>query len=180
MADFKQLVEHYSKSYTIKDVREQKPSLAFLRVGKDEAVHLIRDLQETAGYTHLSFLTAIDWIEKGHFTLTYMLHNYAARHSIGVHVNIERQPAEMESIHQLWAQAATYQRELREMYGIRFPGSPRLDDDFCLEGWDDIPPMRREFDTVKYSQERFFDRPGRASEDPRAHMQQILYPTHKD
>jgi NADH-quinone oxidoreductase subunit C len=180
MADFTQVVERYAKSYSITEVREQKPTLGFLKVPKDQAARLIRELQQDAGYTHLAFLTAIDYIERGHFTLTYMLHNHDTTHTLGVHVDIDREPAEMESIHTLWAQAATYQRELREMYGIRFPGSPRLDEDFCLEGWDDIPPMRKEFDTVKYSQERFLERPGRASEDPRAHMQTIMWPSHKD
>ena len=27
----------------------------------------------------------------------------------------------------------------------------RVDEDFMLEGWDDMPPMRRDFDTAKYS-----------------------------
>jgi NADH-quinone oxidoreductase subunit C len=62
------------------------------------------------------------------------------------------------------------------MYGIRFPGSPRLDEDFCLEGWDQIPPMRREFDTKKFSEERFGHREGRSSEVPRDHMKVELYP----
>ncbi|WP_416208189.1 NADH-quinone oxidoreductase subunit C [Halomonas sp.] len=34
------------------------------------------------------------------------------------------------------------QRELKEMFGIDFPGSPRVDEPFVLESWDDIPPMR--------------------------------------
>jgi NADH-quinone oxidoreductase subunit C len=62
------------------------------------------------------------------------------------------------------------------MYGINFPGSPRLDEDFCLEGWDQIPPMRREFDTKAFSEERFGHREGRHSEVPRVHMKMELYP----
>jgi hypothetical protein len=33
---------------------------------------------------------------------------------------------------------------------------------------------------VAYSRDRFFDREGRLSEDPRQHMKQIMYPTHSD
>ena len=40
--------------------------------------------------------------------------------------------------------------------------------------------MRKEFDTVAYSEERFFNREGRLSEDPRTVMRQIMYPTHTD
>jgi len=174
------LIDRLSAHFTLSEVREQKPGLLLLKVPRKDAVQFIRDLRDGENYTHLNFLTAIDYIEQGIFTLTYMLHNYANHQGIAVHVDIERERAEMDSIHKLWAQAATYQRELREMFGIRFPGSPGLDDDFCLEGWDQIPPMRKEFDTLAFSQERFHTREGRASEDPREHMRQIMYPTHSD
>ena len=62
------------------------------------------------------------------------------------------------------------------MYGIDFPGSPRVDESFILEGWDDIPPMRREFDTKKYSEEIFFPREGRETNDPEEYMKKKLYP----
>ena len=174
------LITRLSGHYEIKEIKTQKPGLLLLKVSKEDALQFIRELRDGGGYTHLAFLTAIDYIEQGFFTLTYMLQNHTSHHSIGVHVDIDREQAEMVSIHELWAQAATYQRELREMFGIRFPGSPRLDEDFCLEGWDDIPPMRREFDTVAYSEQRFFNREGRLSEDPRQHMKQIMYPIHSD
>ncbi|MBN2781385.1 MAG: NADH-quinone oxidoreductase subunit C, partial [Candidatus Marinimicrobia bacterium] len=79
-------------------------------------------------------------------------------------------------IHHLWKQAATYQRELKEMFGIDFPGSPRIDEPFILEGWQDIPPYRRDFDTKKYSEETYFPRPGRTTHDPADYMKQKLYP----
>ena len=175
-----ELLAAFARNFSISEIHEQKPELTLFKVPKEQAVRLLRELRDDAGYTHLAFLTNIDYIERGVFTLTYMLHNYAARHSIGMHVDLDRNHAEMESIHNLWAQAATYQRELREMYGIRFPGSPRLDDDFCLEGWDQIPPMRKEFDTAAFSLERFYSREGRGTEDPREHMKQQMYPTHTD
>jgi NADH-quinone oxidoreductase subunit C len=82
----------------------------------------------------------------------------------------------MTSIHTLWAQAWTYQRELYELWGITFPGSPRLEEDFVLEGWDEIPPMRKEFDTVEYCQRTFVSRDGRESQNPREHMAEIIFP----
>ena len=69
-----------------------------------------------------------------------------------------------------------YQRELRELWGISFPGSPRLEEDFCLEGWDDIPPMRREFNTVEFCERTFVSRDGRATVNPREHMHEVIFP----
>ena len=95
---------------------------------------------------------------------------------IGVRLMLPRDGASMDSIHDLWPTAATYQRELREMFGIDFPGSPRVDEDFILEGWVDIPPYRREFDTLKYAEETYLERSGRETHDPAEHMKQKLYP----
>ena len=173
----KALIEKLERDFEVSEVAEQKPGLTFCKVDREMAETLIRELRDREGFTHLAFLTAVDYIEKGIFTLTYMLHNYDTKASIGLHVDLERENASMTSIHRLWGQAATYQRELREMFGIRFPGSPRLDDDFCLEGWDEIPPMRREFDTLKYSEETFGNRDGRASEEPRERMHEVMFPT---
>jgi NADH-quinone oxidoreductase subunit C len=82
----------------------------------------------------------------------------------------------METIHDLWPTAATYQRELREMFGIQFPGSPGVNDDFILEGWTGMPPYRRDFDTKRFSEENYNHRPGRETRDPANYMKQQLYP----
>jgi len=170
------MLERLQRDFGVSDITERHPGMVTLKVHREYAERLIRELRDREAYTHLNFITCIDYIEDDIFTLVYMLHNYATKSTLGVHVNISREEAEMTSIHTLWAQAWTYQRELREMYGISFPGSPRLDEDFCLEGWDQIPPMRREFDTKKFSEERFGHREGRSSEQPRQHMKVELYP----
>jgi len=170
------MLERLQRDFNISDITERKSRLTTFNVKKHSAETLLRELRDREGYTHLNFMTCIDYIEDEIFTLVYMLHNYDKKYSLGIHVNISRDNEEMISIHTLWAQAWTYQRELREMYGIRFPGSPRVDEDFCLEGWDQIPPMRREFDTKKFSEERFGHRAGRQSEEPRQHMKVEIYP----
>jgi NADH-quinone oxidoreductase subunit C len=170
------LLDDLQRRFAIGEVRHSRPRQVFFKVAQDRAVNLIRELKERHGYSHLAFLTAIDYIEQGVFTLTYMVHNHRDQSDIGLHLDLPRDAAEMESIHTLWAQAATYQRELFEMFGIRFPGSPRMEEEFILEGWEDMPPMRREFDTMRFSEDNFGNLEGRSSEEPREHMHQNLYP----
>lgn len=150
---------------------------SFLKVDKNRAVTLITHLKMVKGYKHLSFFTAVDQIERGVFELLYMLHNYSTNHDLCVVVEIERNDAEMESLHHLWPAMETYQRELREMYGVMFPGCPRVMENFCLEGWEEIPPMRRDFDTKKFCEETFYERPGRKTYDPTKYMKEKLYPS---
>lgn len=158
------------------DHRHQREGLDFITVPKEYAVEAITRLRDHEGFAHLVLLTAVDWLEQGQFQLTYLLNNPVKKQDLGIRVLIPRETPVMDSIHLLWGQAATYQRELHEMFGIDFPGSPRVDQPFILEGWDEMPPYRRDFDTKKYAEETYFPRPGRSSNDPTEYMKHQLYP----
>lgn len=173
---FTEIHGHLSAIFAAGDLIAQRPDLAFIELGPTHLRPALLHLRDREGFSHLVLLTAVDWLEAGQFQLTYLLCNRAARLNLGLRVRIPRDPARMESIHDLWPTATTYQRELREMFGIDFPGSPRLHEDFILEGWHEIPPYRRDFDTLKYARKAFAQRPGRETRDPATHMQQQLYP----
>jgi NADH-quinone oxidoreductase subunit C len=172
----KELLNKLDKQFGLSNVRQQRANLAFVSVDKEKVLPLATHLKTSEGYVHMVLLTAVDWKEEGEFQLTYILNHPGRKHDLGIRTRIDRDKAEMESIHHLWKQAATYQRELKEMFGITFPGSPGLDEAFFLEGWDNMPPMRREFDTKQYSEDTYFSRPGRATKDPASHMKDKLYP----
>jgi len=164
---------------TLGEFTRQRDNLAFITVERDQLRPLLAHLRDTRGFLHLVLLTAVDWIEEGQFQLTYLLCNREKQQDLGLRVFLPRENTSMESIHDLWPTAATYQRELREMFGIDFPDSPGVNDDFILEGWNNIPPYRREFDTLKYAEETYRDRPGRKTLDPAQHMKAQLYPSNK-
>jgi NADH-quinone oxidoreductase subunit C len=173
---YNRLKEHFPVTdFSVK----RDDELAFVTIATDEVRLLLRHLRDEEGFTHLVLLTAVDWIEDGLFQLTYLLCNRAKRQDIGVRVMIPRDAASMASMHELWPTIATYQRELREMFGIDFPGSPGIEREFILEGWHDKPPYRRDFDTLAYVQETYRERPGRMSIDPAQHMKEQLYPDGK-
>ena len=172
----KNIIEEIPNECLVKDVLYQRENLAFITTGDESAIPLITWLRDYKGFSHFVLLSAVDWIEDGFFQLTYFLNNPEKKIDIGVRIFILRNNAQMTSAHHLWEQIATYQREIKEMYGIDFPGSPGVDEQFFLEGWDDIPPMRREFDTKKYSEETYFPRSGRKTNDPAEYMKSKLYP----
>ncbi len=153
-----------------------RSDLAFITVPAQETVAVVSQLKERHGFAHLVFLTAVDVIERGVFRLCYMLHNPQHVCDLCIHAEISRDAPTVETIHHLWEQAATYQRELKEMFGISFPGSPRLDEPFILEGWNDLPPMRRDFDTKEYSERTYFPRPGREKHSTADTLKRKLYP----
>jgi NADH-quinone oxidoreductase subunit C len=174
------LYENLQQRYELGELTVQRNDLVFITVPSEHLASLLLHLRDGENFTHLVLLTAVDWIEQNQFQLTYLINNRERAVDLGLRVMIPRDEPIMESIHPLWPTAATYQRELKEMFGIDFPGSPRLDEDFILEGWTDIPPYRRDFDTLKYSQKHFIERPGRVTIDPETHMKQLLYPEQED
>ncbi len=171
-----QIIQDIESRYTIADKEIRRNNLCFITVVKLQAISLVTYLRDYQGYSALTLLTAVDWIEEGKFQLTYLLNNPSTRTEIGVRVMIDRENATMENAHHLWKSLQTYQRELKETFGIDFPGSSRIDENFILEGWDNIPPYRRDFDTKKYSEETYFPRPGRKTNDPATYMKSKLYP----
>ncbi len=162
--------------FPVGELTLQRPNLGFVTVPQSHLRATLLHLRDLENFTHLVLLTAVDWLEEGQFQLTYLLNDRLGCRDLGVRVMIARDVASMDSIHDVWPTAATYQRELREMFGIDFPGSPRIEEDFILEGWNDIPPYRRDFDTKKYAEASFSQRPGRQTHDPASHMKQQLYP----
>jgi NADH-quinone oxidoreductase subunit C len=171
-----QIYAQLKDRFQLGEMDGRRPNLAFITVPREQLRALLLHLRDREGFTHLVILTAVDWIEDGVFQLTYLIGDRERAHDLGLRVLLPRDGASMESVHDLWPTAATYQRELREMFGIDFPGSPGLEEDFILEGWIRTPPYRRDFDTLKYANETFAPRPGRETRDPTEHMREQLYP----
>lgn len=170
------LYDRLKSRFQLGEATFQRPDLAFVDVTAEYLRPALLELRDKEGFTHLVLLTAVDWLEEGKFQLTYMLNNRATNQTLALRLYLPREGATGETIHDIWPTAATYQRELREMFGIAFPGSPRVDEEFILEGWTDMPPYRRDFDSLAYANQTFNDRPGRKTHDPRDHMKSKLYP----
>lgn len=170
------LYAELNKRFPLGALTVQREDLGFVTVEREHLRALLLHLRDLEGFTHLVLLTAVDWMEEGIFQLTYLLSDRKQRRDLGLRVMIKRDGASMETIHDVWPTAATYQRELCEMFGIDFPGSPGVHDPFILEGWTDIPPYRRDFDTKKYAAETFTHRAGRETNDPAEYMKKQLYP----
>ncbi len=145
--------------FKIKGVEKNERQIR-LDANKDLVSSVLLYLKTQLGYIHLNHISCVDWIEDNEFELVYIVWNPDSKHTVMVHTRIDREHPQMENIDTIWDQANTYEREMREMYGIEFPGLVAAKE-FILEDWQEIPPMRRDFDTKKYAQETYATRPGR-------------------
>jgi NADH-quinone oxidoreductase subunit C len=77
-----------------------------------------------------------------------------------IRARVARENPVFTNIDMILRQANTYEREMREMFGIEFNGLV-APDEFLLEDWEGPPPMRRDFNTAEYVDDTFWERPGR-------------------
>jgi len=106
------------------------------------------------GYHQLTLITCVDWIEEGQFELVY----HVASHANGIHVmlktRVDRENPVALSITPLYENAQPYEREIHEFFGVDFTGNDNLTP-LYLDDWKEIPPMRRDFDTLAYSKRKY-------------------------
>ena len=44
---------------------------------------------------------------------------------------------------------------MHEFFGVEFEGNPDSNKQLFLENWDDMPPLRKDFDSIKYSDSKY-------------------------
>lgn len=118
-------------------------------------VHRLLSTLKLAGWRQLSYLSAIDWPNDNEFELVYILMNWEKALHIQVRTRVDRENPVMESILPIYPGCKYYERECHEFFGIKFPGNPDHEKQLILEEWDDIPPLRKDFDPRAYSDAHF-------------------------
>ncbi len=131
-------------------IPEHQERRVHISVEKEKVKEIAKFLKDN-GFRHLSFITCVDWIDEGKFELVYGLYSYEEKIVVLIKTKIDRDNPKQETLLPLWDQAQTYEREIHEMFGVYFDGNPGLTP-FILEDWEGIPPMRKDFDSRKYSQ----------------------------
>lgn len=130
-------------------VRRKSDRRVRVDVAADALPALLELLQGRAGYVHLSAISCVDWTDQNQFELVYHLWSYEVRTLVSAHIRIAREPGVYLSVYDLYQPAAFFERDIHEMYGIHFEGSPDMEK-FILTEWNGPPPMRKEFDSEAY------------------------------
>ncbi|MEZ4600830.1 MAG: NADH-quinone oxidoreductase subunit B/C/D [Syntrophotaleaceae bacterium] len=112
-------------------------------VSKDKASDLLRFLKQEAPnrYRRLEDLTAVDEsLRADHdYTLVYHLLSFDEPGYLRIKVPLTGQDPETPSITELWPSANWYEREVFDMFGIRFAGHPDLRRILMPDNWQGHP-----------------------------------------
>ncbi len=154
----KELLDRIKKSFKIVNEEIKRENFLIIEVEQGDLKQILVHLKYNENFKHLALLSCVDWIEDKKFQLTYILWNYKTKENLIVKTYINREKSDHFTVMDIFPQAEIYEREVREMYGVNFEGNSTQHLDFALEDWDDIPPMRRDFDTLKYSLENYGER----------------------
>jgi NADH-quinone oxidoreductase subunit C len=122
---------------------------------KKEDVHSLLTLLKTSGWIQLSYLSAVDWPLDNEFEVVYIVFNWDKAVHIQIRARLDRDNASINSILPIYPGCKYYEREAHEFFGIKFPGNPDHEKQLILEEWDDIPPLRKDFDPRAYSDRKF-------------------------
>jgi len=113
------------------------------------ALNLLRSSSSTR-FTVLADLTAVDWFpSEPRFEVVYSLLSHERRERIRIKVKVNGADPYIESVTSLWAGASPFEREVFDLFGIRFQGHPDLRRILMPDDWEGHP-LRKDYPVEGY------------------------------
>jgi NADH-quinone oxidoreductase subunit C len=105
---------------------------------------------QAAGYNFFDDLTAVDWHPATpRFQLSYHLLSHKLREYIRLRVMVEESDPSVPSITKVWPAANFYEREVFDLFGIRFEEHPDLRRIMMPDEWEGHP-LRKDYPVEGY------------------------------
>jgi NADH:ubiquinone oxidoreductase subunit D/NADH:ubiquinone oxidoreductase subunit C len=124
-------------------------------VEKDSLIEVATFLRDELGYDLLSSVTGVDYLPDEKMEVVYQAYKTTGGPGIFFKVQIPRvDPMETPSVIEIWPGADFQEREIWDLYGIKFVGHPDLRRILTWEGFEGHP-MRKDW------QEAFFEEEGK-------------------
>ena len=114
-----------------------------------EACTLLRDDAAT-GFNFLSDITCVDWYpEEPRFEVVYSLLSMPRKERIRIKVKLDSADPGVDSLTPLWPGANPFEREVFDLFGVRFHGHPYLRRIMMPEEWEGHP-LRKDYPVEGY------------------------------
>lgn len=114
-----------------------------------EACVLLRD-DPACPFNFLSDLTCVDWYpQEPRFEVVYHLLSIARKERVRLKVRLAGSDPAVESVTSLWPGANFFEREVYDLFGVRFNGHPYLRRLLMPEDWEGHP-LRKDYPVEGY------------------------------
>lgn len=117
----------------------------------DRVVEVMRFLRDTPGleFEMLSDLTCVDYLgDELRFEIVYHLYSLARNHRVRVKARVAEASPEIDTIQDVWIAANWMEREVWDLYGVRFRGHPDLRRILLYEEFEGHP-LRKDYPKEK-------------------------------
>ncbi len=92
-----------------------------------ESIIPVCQIVRAAGFNFLADLTCVDWYpNQPRFQVTYHLLSHGLKQRLRLCVMVDEGDASVDSITPVWPAANFYEREVFDLFGVRFGGHPNM------------------------------------------------------
>ncbi len=154
MLEFSQLVE-IVKGITSNIQLDEKSTPKAVIVPSVDIKKLCQELHQNSStfFDMLSCVTGIDnGVETNTMEVVYNLYSIPFNHHLMLKVFLPREKPEIDSVASIWRGADWLEREVFDMYGIKFMGHPDLRRILMPADWEGYP-LRKDFKHQEYYRE---------------------------
>ena len=132
----------------ITDAKHDRDELT-LTIANDQIRAVCRTVQ-LAGYNFLEDVTCVDWYpSEPRFQVTYHILSHSLKERLRLLVMVESIDPSVDSITFVWPSANFYEREVFDLFGVRFHGHPNLRRIMMPDEWQGHP-LRKDYPVEGY------------------------------
>jgi NADH-quinone oxidoreductase subunit C len=114
-----------------------------------EVCALLRDSAECP-FNYLADLTCVDWYpSEPRFEVVYHLLSISKKERVRLKVRLSGSGPAIESVTSVWPAANYYEREVFDLFGVRFTGHPNLQRIMMPDNWEGHP-LRKDYPVEGY------------------------------
>ena len=114
-----------------------------------DACALLRD-DEDCLFNFLADVTCVDWFpSEPRFEVVYHLLSHAKKERVRLKVRLDGGSPALDSVTQVWPAANYFEREVFDLFGVRFAGHPYLRRLLMPEDWEGHP-LRKDYPVEGY------------------------------
>jgi|SRR5271170_3106670 len=137
-----------SNAGALTDARWDRDELT-LTIAPEEIVAAATTVQK-AGYNFLEDITAVDWFPAApRFQISYAIVSHGFKERIRLRVLVDESSPVVDSIIPVWPSANYYEREVFDLFGVRFAGHPNLRRIMMPDDWTGHP-LRKDYPVEGY------------------------------
>jgi NADH-quinone oxidoreductase subunit C len=105
---------------------------------------------QTAGFNFLEDVTAVDWYPvEPRFQISYHILSHAMKQRVRLRAFVSSDDPVIDSITPVWPSANFYEREVFDLFGVRFAGHPNLRRIMMPDEWEGHP-LRKDYPVEGY------------------------------